>query len=112
MNEKLVAYCPSFCNIFPCMSLLCSTQTFSTKCGFVWINTVCFRPFYRVMYPPVNPIGGSDLLPGPGAGMYPSRYVFLPVSLFLSSRHIYSNILSYLSSKLSPVENIFTYFQG
>ncbi|KAL4342428.1 hypothetical protein GQ457_08G019670 [Hibiscus cannabinus] len=26
-----------------------------------------------VVMPPVNPIGGSDLLPGPGAGMYPSR---------------------------------------
>ncbi|GMI71274.1 PROTEASOME REGULATOR1 [Hibiscus trionum] len=26
-----------------------------------------------VVVPPVNPIGGSDLLPGPGAGMYPTR---------------------------------------
>ncbi|KAK8600247.1 hypothetical protein V6N13_059936 [Hibiscus sabdariffa] len=26
-----------------------------------------------VVMPPVNPIGGSDLLPGPGAGMYPTR---------------------------------------
>lgn len=26
-----------------------------------------------IVYPPVNPIGGSDLFPGPGAGMYPTR---------------------------------------
>ncbi|KAJ7950242.1 Proteasome inhibitor-related [Quillaja saponaria] len=26
-----------------------------------------------IVYPPVNPYGGSDLFPGPGAGMYPSR---------------------------------------
>jgi proteasome inhibitor subunit 1 (PI31) len=24
-------------------------------------------------YPPINPISGSDLFPGPGAGMYPTR---------------------------------------
>ncbi|XP_057970476.1 probable proteasome inhibitor [Malania oleifera] len=27
----------------------------------------------RVVYPPVYPLGSSDLLPGPGAGMYPIR---------------------------------------
>ncbi|KAJ7961348.1 Proteasome inhibitor-related [Quillaja saponaria] len=26
-----------------------------------------------IVYPPVNPVGGSDLFPGPGAGMYPTR---------------------------------------
>ncbi|KAG8504182.1 hypothetical protein CXB51_002616 [Gossypium anomalum] len=26
-----------------------------------------------VVIPPVNPVGGSDLFPGPGAGMYPTR---------------------------------------
>jgi len=26
-----------------------------------------------IIYPPINPIGGSDLFPGPGAGMYPTR---------------------------------------
>ncbi|KAJ8753857.1 hypothetical protein K2173_000111 [Erythroxylum novogranatense] len=26
-----------------------------------------------IVYPPVNPIGGSDLFPGPGAGVYPTR---------------------------------------
>uniref|UniRef100_A0A2P2JBF2 Uncharacterized protein MANES_09G098300 n=1 Tax=Rhizophora mucronata TaxID=61149 RepID=A0A2P2JBF2_RHIMU len=26
-----------------------------------------------IVYPPVNPIGGSDLSPGPGAGVYPTR---------------------------------------
>lgn len=29
----------------------------------------------RIIYPPVNPVGGSDLFPGPGAGMYPTRYL-------------------------------------
>lgn len=27
----------------------------------------------RLVYPPVPPIGGSDLFPGPGAGIYPRR---------------------------------------
>ena len=27
----------------------------------------------RLVYPPVGPIGSSDLFPGPGAGMYPPR---------------------------------------
>lgn len=28
-----------------------------------------------MVFPPINPTGGfSDLLPGPGAGMYPTRY--------------------------------------
>ncbi|CAL5335011.1 unnamed protein product [Camellia sinensis] len=27
----------------------------------------------RIVYPPVYPVGGSDLFPGPGAGMYPTR---------------------------------------
>ncbi|KAL8167922.1 hypothetical protein V2J09_009421 [Rumex salicifolius] len=26
-----------------------------------------------IVYPPVNPVGGSDLFPGAGAGMYPTR---------------------------------------
>ncbi|KAF2306208.1 hypothetical protein GH714_015734 [Hevea brasiliensis] len=26
-----------------------------------------------IIYPPVNPVGGSDLFPGPGGGMYPMR---------------------------------------
>ncbi|XP_059428278.1 probable proteasome inhibitor isoform X1 [Corylus avellana] len=26
-----------------------------------------------ILYPSINPIGGSDLFPGPGAGMYPTR---------------------------------------
>jgi len=26
-----------------------------------------------IVYPPIHPIGGSDLFPGPGAGMYPTR---------------------------------------
>lgn len=30
---------------------------------------------YRIVYPPIHPGGGSDLFPGPGAGMYPSRYL-------------------------------------
>lgn len=28
----------------------------------------------EVVYPPVPPIGGSDLLPGPGAGVFPNRF--------------------------------------
>ncbi|KAL7265395.1 hypothetical protein ACSBR1_003212 [Camellia fascicularis] len=30
-------------------------------------------PRAGIAYPPVYPVGGSDLFPGPGAGMYPSR---------------------------------------
>ncbi|KAG2690688.1 hypothetical protein I3760_09G200600 [Carya illinoinensis] len=29
-----------------------------------------------IIYPPINPSGGSDLFPGPGAGMYPTRGAF------------------------------------
>lgn len=36
----------------------------------------------RLVYPPVNPIGGSDLFPGPGAGMYPTRSVDISDSWF------------------------------
>jgi hypothetical protein len=35
---------------------------------------MCFGVFCRIVFPPVYPIGGSDLFPGPGAGMYPTRY--------------------------------------
>ncbi|GMY14457.1 probable proteasome inhibitor isoform X1 [Fagus crenata] len=31
-----------------------------------------------IVFPPVYPIGGSDLFPGPGAGMYPTRGGFGP----------------------------------
>ncbi|XAR67670.1 hypothetical protein NMG60_11002518 [Bertholletia excelsa] len=31
------------------------------------------QPTVRFPYPAVNPVGGSDLFPGPGAGMYPTR---------------------------------------
>lgn len=31
------------------------------------------EPHRGFVVPPVNPFGGSDLYPGPGAGMYPSR---------------------------------------
>lgn len=36
-----------------------------------------------LVYPPVNPIGGSDLFPGPGAGMYPTRGDFGSGSMLL-----------------------------
>lgn len=36
-----------------------------------------------LVYPPVNPIGGSDLFPGPGAGMYPTRSDFGSGSMLL-----------------------------
>ncbi|KDP24535.1 hypothetical protein JCGZ_25099 [Jatropha curcas] len=36
-----------------------------------------------VILPPVNPIGGSDLFPGPGAGMYPTRDDFGGGSMLL-----------------------------
>ncbi|KAF3434981.1 hypothetical protein FNV43_RR22068 [Rhamnella rubrinervis] len=36
-----------------------------------------------IVYPPVNPGGFSDLLPGPGAGMYPPRSDFGPGSMLL-----------------------------
>ncbi|THG10298.1 hypothetical protein TEA_010558 [Camellia sinensis var. sinensis] len=32
-----------------------------------------FFPGFLIVYPPVYPVGGSDLFPGPGAGMYPTR---------------------------------------
>ena len=38
----------------------------------------------RVVYPPVFPVGGSDLFPAPGAGMYPPRYLISHV-IFLAS---------------------------
>ncbi|EXB36691.1 hypothetical protein L484_016942 [Morus notabilis] len=36
-----------------------------------------------VLYPPVNPVGGSDLFPGPGAGMYGPRGDFGSGSMLL-----------------------------
>ncbi|OAY41397.1 probable proteasome inhibitor isoform X2 [Manihot esculenta] len=36
-----------------------------------------------IIYPPVNPVGGSDLFPGPGAGMYPTRGGFGGGSMLL-----------------------------
>lgn len=33
----------------------------------------------RLVVPPIYPgVGGDDLFPGPGAGMYPSRFFPLP----------------------------------
>lgn len=47
--------------------------------AFVLINCAlifCFL-LYRIIYPPV-PIGsGNDLVPGPPAGVFPSRYSYL-----------------------------------
>ncbi|KAM6550821.1 hypothetical protein CsatB_000629 [Cannabis sativa] len=37
----------------------------------------------RFVYPPVYPVGGSDLYPGPGAGMYPPRGDFGGGSMLL-----------------------------
>lgn len=50
------------------------------------INIKIVKLAYRVVIPPVNPVGGSDLFPGPGAGMYPTRYFFVPNQCF-SSHH-------------------------
>lgn len=48
-------------------------------CVFKVLNSAVYSMFSgflcRMVFPPINPTGGfSDLLPGPGAGMYPTRY--------------------------------------
>lgn len=40
--------------------------------------TLCGNLSCRIPVPPINPSRGSDLFPGPGAGMYPRRYVSIP----------------------------------
>ncbi|KAL5550231.1 hypothetical protein UlMin_000407 [Ulmus minor] len=41
------------------------------------------RPPPEFLYPPIHPVGGSDLYPGPGAGMYPPRGDFGGGSMLL-----------------------------
>lgn len=54
--------------------------------------TIC-GGFCRLTPPPVPSPGGSDLFPGPGAGVFPSRFVSVPIihifHLLLQKVHIY-----------------------
>lgn len=45
----------------------------------------------RFVVPPVNPVGSSDLFPGPGAGMYPTRYFTIQNDFFFLLIAVYCN---------------------